>query len=85
MAEPAFIYAFDNLGPYRFIELCGELLGSSYSGFLLGGEGPDGGIDAEIDNVLGVWNPEVRSPLLEDIIQPKETLVFQFKHKEGIS
>lgn len=35
MAKPAFIYAFDNLGPYRFTELCGELLGSRYHGFML--------------------------------------------------
>ena len=48
MAKPAFISAFDNLGPERFTELCGLLLGSRYKGFLLGGVGPDGGIDGEV-------------------------------------
>ncbi len=43
MAKPAFIYAFDNLGPDRFAELCGVLIGSRYKGFVLGGVGPDGG------------------------------------------
>ena len=81
MAKPAFIYAFDNLGAYRFIELCGELLGARYNGFMLGGEGADGGIDAEIDKVLGVWHPEHKDSLLTDIIQPGQTVVFQFKHK----
>lgn len=81
MAKPAFIYAFDNLGPYRFTELCGELLGSRYNGFMLGGEGADGGIDAEIDKVLGIWHPEHKDSLLNDIIQPGQTVVFQFKHK----
>jgi hypothetical protein len=81
MAKPAFIYAFDNLGPYRFTELCGELLGSQYNGFLLGGEGADGGIDGEIDSVLGVWHPESRSSLLNELVQPGQTVVFQFKHK----
>ena len=81
MAKPAFIYAFDNLGPYRFTELCGELLGSRYHGFMLGGEGADGGIDAEIDKVLGIWRPEYEDALLNNIIQPGQTVVFQFKHK----
>lgn len=90
MASPAFIYAFDNLGPYRFTELCGLLLGSRYKGFLLGGIGSDGGIDAEIDSVLsadkkmddifGIWQPEIKTPINNDIIEPQETVIFQFKH-----
>jgi hypothetical protein len=82
MAKPAFIYAFDNLGPYRFAELCGDLLGSRYAGFLLGGEGPDGSIDGEIDeNIFGELHPEVRSDILNEIVKPGETVIFQFKHK----
>ena len=81
MAKPAFIYSFDNLGPYRFTELCGEIFGSRYNGFMLGGVGADGGIDAEIDTVLGILHPEAKEPLLNEIIQPGETVVFQFKHK----
>jgi hypothetical protein len=27
MATSVFIYVFDNPGPYRFVDLCGELLG----------------------------------------------------------
>lgn len=81
MAKPAFIYAFDNLGPERFTELCGLLLASRYKGFLLGGVGPDGGIDGEIDEILGRWNPESISPLLNEVIQPGQLVVFQFKHK----
>ena len=81
MAKPAFIYAFDNLGPYRFVELCGEVFGSLYTGFLLGGEGKDGGIDAEIDKVLGIWRPEEQSALVNQIIQPGQSAIFQFKHK----
>lgn len=81
MAEPAFIYAFDNLGPYRFVELCGELFGSRSAGFLLGGEGPDGGIDAEIDNVLGVLRPEESAIVGNQSIQPGQIAIFQFKHK----
>lgn len=81
MATPAFIYAFDNLGPDRFTELCGLLLGSRYQGFLLGGIGPDGGIDAEIDDDLGEWQPESVSPLLNEVISPGELTIFQFKHK----
>jgi len=77
MAKPAFIYAFDNLGPERFIELCGLLLGSRYKGFLLGGVGPDGGIDGEI----GEWHPETLSPLLNELIPANKLVVFQFKHK----
>ena len=84
MAKPVFIYAFDNLGPERFAELCGELLGSRYKGFgllVLGGPGPDGGVDAELDPNLGVWQPESEEALLGDIVQPGKTIVFQFKHK----
>lgn len=81
MAKPAFIYAFDNLGPYRFVELCAELLGARYKGFILGGVGPDGGIDAEIDNILGEWHPEVKDALSNHIIESGQTVVFQFKHK----
>jgi hypothetical protein len=84
MAKPAFIYAFDNLGPHRFAELCGALLGSRYKGFgfyVLGGVGPDGGVDAELDTNLGIWQPESEDALLNDIIRPGKTVVFQFKHK----
>ncbi len=81
MAKPAFIYAFDNLGPYRFVELCGEVFGSLYKGFLLGGEGKDGGIDAEIDKVLGIWRPEEQTALVNEVIQPGQSAIFQFKHK----
>lgn len=81
MAKPAFIYAFDNLGPYRFTELCGDLFGSRYNGFMLGGIGADGGVDGEIDTELGIWHPESKEPLLNEIIQPGQTVVFQFKHK----
>ncbi len=77
MAKPAFISAFDNLGPERFTELCGLLLGSRYKGFLLGGVGPDGGIDGEV----GEWHPETLSPLLNELIPANELVVFQFKHK----
>jgi len=84
MAKPAFIYAFDNLGPARFTELCGELLGSSYKGFGLlvsGGIGPDGGIDAELDTNLGIWQPESEEALFDNIIRPGKAVIFQFKHK----
>ena len=84
MAKPAFIYAFDNLGPERFAELCGVLLGSRYKGFglfLMGGVGPDGGIDAEFDTDLGIWQPESEQALFNDIIFPERTVIFQFKHK----
>lgn len=83
MAKPAFIYAFDNLGPNRFAEICGELLGSRYKGFgllLMGGVGADGGIDAELDVNLGIWEPESEQALLDGVIQPEKTVVFQFKH-----
>jgi len=78
MAKPAFIYAFDNLGPERFTEVCGALLASRYAGFLLGGVGPDGGIDGEL---LGEWRPENLSPLIDEVVQPGQLAVFQFKHK----
>jgi hypothetical protein len=84
MAKPAFIYAFDNLGPERFTELCGELLGLRYKGFglfVLGGVGPDGGVDAELDTKLGIWQPESEEALLDAIIRPGKTVIFQFKHK----
>jgi len=81
MAKPAFIYAFDNLGPERFTELCGLLLASRYKGFLLGGVGADGGVDGEIDTFYGTWQPEINSPLLNEIIKPNKLVVFQFKHK----
>ena len=83
MAKPAFIYAFDNLGPDRFTELCGELLGSRYKGFgllVLGGVGPDGGVDGELDTNLGVWCSESYEPLSEEIVPPGRTVIFQFKH-----
>jgi hypothetical protein len=80
MARPAFIYAFDILGPYRFTELCGHLFGSRYKGFLLGGVGKDGGIDGELDKGLGEWHPEITSPLLDDLVQPGQLAIFQFKH-----
>jgi len=84
MAKPAFIYAFDNLGPDRFAELCGDLLGSRYKGFgflVLGGVGPDGGIDAELDTSLAIWQPESEEALLDSVIRPGKTVIFQFKHK----
>ena len=81
MAKPIFIYAFDNLGPERFIELCGLILSSRFKGFLLGGVGPDGGIDGEFDEILGIWHPETNSPLLNEIVQAGGKVVFQFKHK----
>jgi hypothetical protein len=84
MAKPAFIYAFDNLGPERFTELCGALLGSRYKGFgflVLGGVGPDGGVDAELDTHLGIWQPELEEALFNDIIRPGKIVMFQFKHK----
>lgn len=81
MATPAFIYAFDNLGPDHFTELCGHLLGSRCKGFLLGGVGADGGIDGEVDERLGEWHPESLSPLLNNLIRPGQLAIFQFKHK----
>jgi hypothetical protein len=84
MAKPAFIYAFDNLDPDKFTELCGELLGARYKGFgylVMGGVGADGGIDAELDTNWAIWRPEEREEFLEDIIEPGRNILFQFKHK----
>src|SRR5262245_12899808 len=80
MAKPAFIYAFDNLGPDKFVELCGLLLAARHKGFLLGGVGPDGGIDSELDPWLGEWQPESEDPLLNELVQAGKLVVFQFKH-----
>jgi hypothetical protein len=81
MASPAFIYAFDNLGPDRFVELCGLLLGSRYRGFLLSGPGPDGGLDGELVSSLGELLPDSPSLFLDKVIRPGELTIFQFKHK----
>src|SRR5262245_38960189 len=81
MASPAFIYAFDNLGPDRFVELCGLLLGSRYRGFVLGGPGPDGGIDSEISPALGQLLAESPTLLLDNAVKPGDLTIFQFKHK----
>jgi hypothetical protein len=81
MATPAFIYAFDNLGPDRFTELCGLLLGSRYKGFILGGVGADGGIDGALDERLGELHTEAPIALLKTVIQPERVVVFQFKHE----
>ena len=81
MASPSFIYAFDNLGPDKFVELCGLLLSARYKGFLLSAPGPDGGIDGENYPILGELRSE-QSSLLIDTILPKGGLtIFQFKHK----
>jgi len=81
MASPAFVYAFDNLAPEKFVELCGLLLGSRYKGFLLSSTGPDGGVDGEQDPIFGKLLVEETS-LLVDTLLPKDGLiVFQFKHK----
>src|SRR4051794_11109968 len=81
MATPSFIYAFDNLGPDHFAELCGLLFTSKYKGFRLGGIGPDGGVDGEM---LGELHTETQVPLLTGIIQPGQLIVFQFKHQTDI-
>src|SRR5262249_52953923 len=47
----------------------------------LGGAGADGGIDAEIDNILGEWHPEATDALANQIIESGQTVIFQFKHK----
>ena len=78
MAQSAFIYAFNNLSPEHFTELCGLLLASRYKGFLLGGVGPDGGIDGEIDEIPGIWQPETEDSLFEHIILPDQKVVLQF-------
>jgi hypothetical protein len=81
MASPAFVYAFDNLGPERFVELCGLLLGSRYKGFVLSSPGPDGGVDAENCPVLGDLVTENKLAIDEGILDPSSKVVFQFKHK----
>jgi len=89
MATPALIYAVDNLGPYRFAELCGQILSQHFKGFYLGGIGSDGGIDAEVDNVfelkspeniIGVWSPDETAPAFDTILPKGNNAVFQFKH-----
>jgi len=85
LASPAFIYAFDNLGPYKFADLCGQLLGARYKGYFSGAAGADGGVDGVIDSAIapfiGEWNPESPSLLLNQPIQPHQTIIFQFKHE----
>ncbi len=81
MASPAFIYAFDSLGPDRFVELCGLLLGGRYRGFLLSGPGPDGGIDGEVTPAFGELLTESPALLLNQKLDAGELTVFQFKHK----
>jgi len=76
-----FINAFDDLGPDRFAELCGKVLKAHFPGLLLGGEGADGGIDAQTDRVLGKWESKSRSELLADVAEPDQDIIFQFKHK----
>ncbi len=81
MASPAFVYAFDNLGPEKFVELCGLILGARYKGFLLSSTGPDGGIDGESDPVIGELRIEERTSLNNTIYSHDDLIVFQFKHK----
>jgi hypothetical protein len=81
MATPAFVYAFDNLGPERFVQLCGLLLGARYKGFLLTSPGPDGGVDAEDCPILGELVMESQAVLQETLLQPAKKVIFQFKHK----
>lgn len=82
MASPAFIYAFDNLGPQKFVELCGLLLGSKFRGFLLSAPGADGGVDAERDPCLfGELRSDTTSLVVNTLILPNKFTVFQFKHK----
>jgi hypothetical protein len=85
LASPAFIYAFDNLGPYKFADFCGQLLGARYKGYFSGAAGADGGVDGVIDPAIapfiGEWNPESPSLLLNQPIQPRQTIIFQFKHE----
>src|SRR5205823_860745 len=76
-----FIYAFDNMGSERFTELASLLLASRYQGFLLGGAGSDGGIDAEIDPTIGELRPESRVPLIGELVTPADLVIFQFKHQ----
>jgi hypothetical protein len=81
MASPAFIYAFDNLGPQRFVELCGLLFGARFRGFLLSSPGADGGVDAEVSPPLGEFRSERTSFVIDTFIPPNKLTVFQFKHK----
>jgi hypothetical protein len=81
MASPAFIYAFDSLGPDRFVALCGLLLGGKYRGFLLSGPGPDGGIDGELTPAFGELLTESPTLLLDQKLDAGELTLFQFKHK----
>ena len=81
MATPAFVYAFDNLGPGKFVELCGLLLGARYKGFLLTAPGPDGGVDAEQCPVLAELRLESPVLLQDTLIEAGAIAVFQFKHK----
>jgi len=81
VATPAFVYAFDNLGPNRFVELCGLLLGARYKGFLLTGPGSDGGVDAEHDPCLAELRLESPALVQDSLIEPGSIAVFQFKHK----
>lgn len=81
MASPSFVYAFDNLGPDRFVELCGLLLGSRYKGLLLSSPGPDGGVDGETEPAFGELKIEQRSLLIDTILPKDKLIVFQFKHK----
>jgi hypothetical protein len=78
LATPAFVYAFDNLGPSQFIALCALLLGSRYKGFLLSGPGADGGIDAETDTLLAELRPEEPALLVKEIIVPQKLVVVTF-------
>ncbi|MEO8325530.1 MAG: hypothetical protein ABI618_06755 [Nitrospirota bacterium] len=81
MASPAFIYVFDSLGPDRFVELCGLLLGGRYRGFLLSGPGPDGGVDGEVAPAFGELFTESPALLLDQKLDAGELTLFQFKHK----
>jgi len=81
MAKPSFIYAFDNLGPDKFTELCNLLLSSKFRGYCAGGVGSDGGVDGELDVNLGFWIPEQESPIINTIIPKNKKVIFQFKHK----
>jgi hypothetical protein len=81
MASPAFIYAFDNLGPQKFVELCGLLIGSRFRDFLLSSPGSDGGVDAEVASFLGEFRSDTSSLVIDTLISPNKLTVFQFKHK----
>ncbi len=81
MASPSFVYAFDNLGPDRFVELCGLLLGSRYKGFLLSSIGSDGGVDGQSEPILGELRVNKKTLLIDKILPEEELIIFQFKHK----